>query len=408
MKFINNPKVIVLFDQALISGTSFLSTIIIARMLDMETFGQYSGYLLGIYLAVSGIGAFVIQPLQVLVGQTSNLKQYLTFAFWLQVLAVLIFVALIFVIAFVIKANIPFSALVFAAGFLLHDFGRRVLLATNCPKSTLLMDAVCTLGLSAALFFFYLDSQKDLSTLFSYIAIPYILSSLLLFWLLKPVYIEKAVLLTSFHLHFKEGKWLFLTAITQWWSSNLFVVASGIYLGAAALGALRLAQSLMGILNVLLQSFENYILPQTAAIIYTDIHQGLAFLSNASRKGAILFLPVLAVTLIFSQQIFVMAGGEEYASYSFLLQAITLLYVLVFISQPIRLLIRALRLNRHFFYGYLFSLTFALIFSHALLSNFGLTGVLIGLAASQLLLITYWLYILLNRNLQLWKSFTSF
>lgn len=408
MKFVNSPKVIVLLDQALFSGTSFLSTIIIARMLDMETFGQYSGYLLGIYLAVSGIGAFVIQPFQVLVGQSNNMKQYLTFAFWFQVLAMLAFVALFFVMAFVTQANIPLSALVFGAGFLLHDFGRRVLLATNRPKSTLLLDAVCTLGLSAALFFFYLDHQKNLSSLFTHLTIPYILSALLLFWLIRPVYFEKSVLNSSFSLHMKEGKWLFLTAFTQWWSSNLFVVASGIYLGAAALGALRLAQSLMGVLNVLLQSFENYILPQTATIINSDLQQGLAFLSNASRKGAILFLPVLAVTLIFSQQIFVMAGGKEYASYAYLLQAITLLYVLVFISQPIRLLIRALRLNRHFFYGYLFSLTFALVFSHFLLSNFGLTGVLIGLAASQLLLITYWVYILLNRNLQLWKSFTSF
>lgn len=408
MKFVNSPKVIVLLDQALFSGTSFLSTILIARMLDMETFGQYSGYLLGIYLAVSGIGAFVIQPLQVLVGQSHKLNQYLTFAFWLQVLAVLIFVVLIFVMSIVIQANIPLSALVFAAGFLLHDFGRRVLLATNRPKSTLLLDAVCTLGLSAVLFFFYLDHQKDLSSLFTYLTIPYILSALLLFWLIMPVYFEKSVLNSSFSIHIKEGKWLFLTAFTQWWSSNLFVVASGIYLGAAALGALRLAQSLMGVLNVLLQSFENYILPQTATIMNTDLQQGLAYLSNASRKAGILFLPVLAVTLIFSQQIFVMAGGKEYASYAFLLQAITLLYVLVFISQPIRLLIRALRLNRHFFYGYLFSLTFALVFSHFLLSNFGLTGVLIGLAASQLLLITYWVYILLNRNLQLWKSFTSF
>lgn len=408
MKFVNSSKFIVLFDQALFSGTSFLSTIIIARMLDMETFGQYSGYLLGIYLAVSGIGAFVIQPLQVLVGQSHKLNQYLTFAFWVQILGVFVFVSMVSVMSFVIQVNIPFSVLVFAAGFLLHDFGRRVLLATNRPKSTLLLDAVCTLGLSAALFFFYLDHQKDLSSLFTYLSIPYIITTLLLFWQIKPIYFEKSVLNSSFSIHIKEGKWLFLTAFTQWWSSNLFVVASGIYLGAAALGALRLAQSLMGVLNLLLQSFENYILPQTATIINSDLQQGLAFLTNASRKGAILFLPVLAVTLIFSQQIFVMAGEKEYASYSFLLQAITLLYVLVFISQPIRLLIRALRLNRHFFYGYLFSLTFALVFSHFLLSNFGLTGVLIGLAASQLLLITYWVYILTNRNLQLWKSFTSF
>ena len=395
-------------DQALFSGTSFLITILIARMLDMEIFGIYSGYLLGIYLAIMGIGAFVIQPFQVLVGQMKKQKQYATFAFWFQLAGILVVMMVVFIADSIIQLNLPFTVLPFAAGFLLHDFGRRMFLAINQPKSTLLLDVVSTLGLVGGLYFFFLSGQKDLNILFAYFTPSYLLSSLLLLWLIKPIYFEKEVLLSSLRMHVKEGKWLFLTAITQWWSGNLFVVASGIYLGAAALGALRLAQSLVGVLNVLLQAFENYILPQTAAKINIDLNEGLSYLTNISRKAGVLFLPVLICIIFFSKEILVLAGGKGYDAYAFVLQGMAFLYVLVFISQPIRLLVRAMMLNQHFFYGYLLSLAFALTFSHYLLSTHGLMGALMGLAVSQLLLMIYWSFILQIKKIQLWKSFISF
>jgi O-antigen/teichoic acid export membrane protein len=408
MKNLNNTKFIVLMDQALFSGTSFLITILIARMLDMEIFGLYSGYLLGIYLAIMGIGAFVIQPFQVLVGQIKKQKQYATFAFWLQLAGIVVIMMGVIVANSIIQLNLPISVLPFAAGFLLHDFGRRVFLAINQPKSTLLLDIVSTLGLLGGLYFFFLSGQKDLNILFAYLTPAYLLSTLLLLWFIKPIYFEKELFFSSLRMHVKEGKWLFLTAITQWWSGNLFVVASGIYLGAAALGALRLAQSLVGVLNVLLQAFENYILPQTAAKININLNEGLSYLTNISRKAGVLFLPVLILIIFFSKEILVLAGGKGYDAYAFVLQGMAFLYVLVFISQPIRLLVRAMMLNQHFFYGYLLSLAFALTFSHYLLSNHGLMGALMGLAVSQLLLMIYWSFILQIKKIQLWKSFISF
>ncbi|MBL0191805.1 MAG: hypothetical protein IPQ18_10805 [Saprospiraceae bacterium] len=35
---------------------------------------------------------------------------------------------------------------------------------------------------------------------------------------------------THFTYHMLQGKWFFMTAISQWWAGNLFVVASGVYL----------------------------------------------------------------------------------------------------------------------------------------------------------------------------------
>lgn len=408
MKNLKNPKLIALMDQAIFSGTSFLLTIFVARMLEIEKFGLYSGYLLGIYLFVSGLGAFVIQPFQVLVGQEKMQKQYVTFAFWSQLIGVLILVISVLIINAFFSMNLPIALLPFAAGFLINDFGRRLLLATNQTSATLLLDIISSLGLLLGLYFFYKSGHKELNMLFAYFIPAYLISFLLLFGLIKPLYFHKKLAVSFSRKHIKEGKWLFFTAITQWWSGNLFVVASGLYLGATALGALRLAQSLMGVLNILLQAFENYILPQTAAKLNIDLNQGLIYLASISRKVGVLFLPVLIIIMIFAKEILVLAGGTDYVSYAFVLQGMALLYILVFISQPIRLLVRAMMLNQHFFYGYLFSFIFALTFSPYLLSNYELIGALIGLAVSQMLLMIYWSIILHLKKIQLWKSFISF
>lgn len=404
---LNQPKFLILLDQALFSGTSFIMTIFIARLLDIHSFGAYSGYLLGIYLAVSGIGAFVIQPFQVLLGKNADHKQYAAFAFWLQ----LVFVALLLLSALVIlqffPALFPLSLLWYAGGFLLHDFGRRLLLALNKPAQTLLLDATVAIFSLVALYFFSTLVRKDLSQLYTLTALAFGFSLVLLMLFIRPFHLQKISLRLYAHQHISQGKWLFLTALTQWWSGNLFVVASGLYLGSAALGALRLAQSLLGVLSALLQTFENYVLPQTAAKISHLRSDGIAYVAAASKKASLLFIPILMLTFLFAQDILVLAGGAAYQSFAFVLQGMSLLYGLIFISQPIRLLIRALLLNQHFFYGYLISIVFSLLCSHVLLASFGLTGAIIGLATSQLIVMTYWSFVLQHQKINLWKSFIS-
>jgi O-antigen/teichoic acid export membrane protein len=401
-------KWLILLDQAVFSGTSFLITIMVARMSDLESFGVYTAYMLAIYLTLSALGAFTIQPFQVLLGKAGDKASYISFVFWFQIVLLLVVLFAVFgVLRFFIPA-IPLPVILFALGFIFQDFSRKLLLALDKPLHTLILDAASSVALLSALLFFGQSSEKEISILMQYFAVAYIVPGALLLLFVRPIRLSRDYCRHFFYLHVKEGKWLFFTALTQWWSGNLFVVASGLYLGAAALGALRLAQSLVGVLNVLLQTFENYILPQTALKINNDQESGIKYLSEMSRKAGLLFLPILAVTWLFSEQIMILAGGQEYAKYSFVLQGMALLYVLVFINQPVRLMVRAMLLNQHFFYGYAVSLTFALIFSHSLLSGFGLSGAIAGLSASQFLLMSYWLYILKQRNIRLWKSFISY
>lgn len=406
--FLKNRKVIILLDQVAFSGTSFIITILLARMLNMQSFGQYSGFILAIYLFVAGIGAFVSQPFQVIQAKVKNTNQYIAFAFWLQIAFICLVVFIGFGFHLLFSDYFPITLLGFAAGFLIHDFGRKVLLALDRPLQTLIFDAVTALLSLFALSLFASQSLNNLVSLLAYLSLAYIASFMLLLVFLKPFQLEKKMAIHFLINHWREGKWLFLTAVSQWWSGNLFVVAAGVYLGAAALGALRLAQSLMGVLNILLQTFENYVLPQTAKKLNLHVSEGLAFVAGISRKAGMFFIPVLIFTFIFAEQLFVLAGGSEYAAYAFALQGMSLLYLLIFLSQPIRLIIRAMLLNNHFFYGYLISLAFALLFANNLLSSFKLAGAIVGLAISQILLMAYWTIILQKKKIYLWKSFISF
>jgi len=400
-------KLIILFDQTVFSGGSFLLTLGIARFLDIENFGTYSAYVLIIYLLINVLGAFVIQPFQVSGGQSDHKNEYLTFVFWLQLFLIYFVTLLAFIAFLVFDLALPLSVLIFGAGFIFQDFARKVLLALNRIFETLVLDFITYSALFSALFFFKNSSNTAVDDLMLNLGISYLLPAVISIIILKPFFWNKPLFLIFLKQHLKEGRWLFMTAFTQWWSSNLFVIGSGIYLGAASLGALRLAQSLMGILNILLQTFENYVLPQTAIQLKFSIDNAIYFLSNISIKAALLFIPVLVVSFIFASPIITYAGGLAYTEYAYALQGMAVLYLLVFVSQPIRILIRVLVLNHHFFYGYLLSLSFALLFGHYLLEKFHLIGAIAGLMISQVLVMTYWGFILYKKEIAPWKSYIS-
>jgi O-antigen/teichoic acid export membrane protein len=405
---LNNRKAIIILDQLVFSGASFMITILMAGILSINDFGKYAGYVLSIYLIVSILSAFVIQPFQVFQGNVNDLKAYTSFTFWFQLVAIGVLTLIALGLKVFFPGFYPWTLLGFSTGFLLHDFGRKILLALNRPRQTFILDATTALCSMLALYVFTSFLYQSLNNLFAVLSLAYLASFILLVVFIKPINLNPKRKLAYLREHWDEGKWLFFTALSQWWSGNLFVVASALYLGPLVLGALRLAQSLMGVLNVLLQTFENYVLPQTALKINVEVSDALAYVTGVSRKAALLFIPTLCLIYIFAEKILVLAGGPAYEPFAFALRGISMLYVLIFLSQPIRLMIRSLQLNQHFFYGYLITLIFALLFAHSLLSSYGLTGAIAGLAISQLLLMTYWTIILQRKKIYIWKSFISY
>ncbi len=403
-----STKYLVLADQALFSGLSFMTTIWIARSIDANSFGIYSAWILAIYLVVSAVGAWSIQPFQIRYNKISDKSDYISFVFWGQIVLLLLFAFVLYLLSYFIKNQTLGIVIFFGIGFVFYDFMRKVLLVLERVGIAFLVNLFTAFFTLSSLAYLSLTHQFIVENYMLLVSISFVFVFFFGIIYLKPFHWNIAQFKNHFSYHFHQGKWFFMTAISQWWSGNLFVVASGIYLGAIALGALRLAQSLFGILNVILQTFENYVLPQTATKMNSSIPEGISYLKNLSIKAAWLFMPVLILCFLFAKDILIIAGGEQYADYAFVVQGLCLLYVFIYISQPLRCIIRSLEFNKVFFKGYLITLAFSLVFSHLILSNFGLYGVLLGLIASQLILIVYWSLILHLKNKEIWRSFISY
>jgi O-antigen/teichoic acid export membrane protein len=109
--------------------------------------------------------------------------------------------------------------------------------------------------------------------------------------------------------HLKQGKWLLSAAVLQWSSSNFFILVAGVYLGIEALGALRLVQSFFGIINIELQTIENYFLPKITLMYNQSISAAKDYLFRLTFIGAVIFGLLTLLFFIFSTQIIVLVGG---------------------------------------------------------------------------------------------------
>ncbi|TVQ67112.1 MAG: hypothetical protein EA360_03260 [Balneolaceae bacterium] len=400
---------LILLDQAVFSGTSFLVTILLARTLSLEDFGVYAGLVLVLYLITSLISAFVVQPLQVNLPSSFYKIDYLSFTFWFQLALstfLITWIPLLLMLPFDLIAqhkDLALPAILISAGFVMHDYYRKRFLAEDRVTDTFLLDLQLMAAHLLAAGYLLIAGSASLVPVLFLLALGYLPSFLTGLIFSKPTWSGIEHWPGFLKLHLNEGKWLFYTALVQWWGGNLFVVASGFFLGAAALGALRLVQSVFGVLNVLFQTFENYVLPQTASRLHKSMDEGRRFLWKIGGQSLFAVSLLLLILFIFSDFIIVLAGGEQFREYGFLVKGMALLYALIFTGYPIRIAIRALVMNKIFFKGYLLTFLFGLLSSYLLLSFFQLTGAIAGLIFSQLILLIYWQSELQKKHFLLWK-----
>jgi O-antigen/teichoic acid export membrane protein len=203
----------------------------------------------------------------------------------------------------------------------------------------------------------------------------------------------KAVILE----HWDFSKWLTATALLQWFSGNLFIIAAGAILGPRAVGATRMAQNIVGITHVLFLAMEN-IIPVRAAGFQRDggTEKMFGYLWKFTLQMGMITLTLLGLISIFSKQIILSFYGSEFVEYQYLLVAFCILYVIIFIGYPLRYAIRTLERTRLIFVSFIASSIFSVLTAYPIIKTFGLTGVIIGLMLTQL--ITLGIYIFSLRN----------
>lgn len=398
-------KTLVLIDQLLYSGINFIVTLLVAKLLNISEFGIFSTIVIVLFLLISITNAFVIQPFQVSVFKESNTVSYSNFLLTLQI----VLVAFIAVTAISVNIFMPNNTyhlnyvLLYGSGLLFHDYFRKYYLAKTKILKVLTIDTIIALSQLLIIIVLKNRTEINISIVLSSLSISYAISNAYSLLIYKPSFKSIKQWKPFIKYHIKEGKWLSLVSFVQWGSSNFFVLTIGLFINIEALAAFRLVQSLFGIINIVFQTFENYVLPTASKINLTSTELSKKYIKKTSIQSAILIGIFLIVLFIFSKEVISLFSDNKYQAYDYVLKGMCILYFIIFIGYPIRLSIRMLLLNKSFFIGYLLAFAFSILFFNILLKNWQLNGVIIGLILNQLIMMLFWTYKLKKQNFYLWR-----
>ncbi len=279
---------------------------------------------------------------------------------------------------------LPLAVSAFA--YQLQDFIRRYFFATRQSRRALADDALSYLSQLPILFLLHRAGHLTSATALWAMAGTSIIGLVPgLLWM-EPLQFNTARIRAIAHRHWKLSRWLSASALLQWTSSNLFVIAAPVYYGAAAAGVLKASQNLMGVTHVWFQGLDNVVPVESARRLREGgVRSMLAYTRSILLKWGgltLLFAIVMAISPAFWLRLMY---GPEMAQYGYILRLYALLYVVVFMGGPLRAALQALEFTVPIFWSYLAMTAFAFSFAVPMAKWLGLSGSLFGLIGSQIL-----------------------
>ncbi len=379
-----------LADQAMVSGANFLTAILLARYLGIVGFGVFSLAWLVVGV-VGGLQQSAVSQTMMSIGpkqEDTKLPSYYAAVFMQQ--AVFASVTSIFVLGGAAATSIvypdweigplvlPLVAATFA--YQNQDFIRRYFFARGRIMAALGNDAVSYLGQLAALgWLFVVESLSPASALWA-IAATSAAAALIGMLHLGPLDWGRADFSAVLKRHWRMARWLGGETLISLAAAVLFPATAGALLGPAAVGALKAAENLMGIAQVLLFALEN-VVPRRAAQHYhrSGIVALIRYLVRVASFGGAVTLCVTVFFALAPEFWLRVIFGEEYASYGNLVRWYVAISLLRFTGVPLAAGFRALEETRPMFLATCVHACISIAVAYPLISALGVTGVMIGM-----------------------------
>ncbi len=401
------PKVLVLADQAIVSGGNFMLGLVLIRLLGLEQYGLFAMLWMGVLFALSLQQAFITKPLMTLaIGKDKGEQHNYFHTLWtIQILFGGTLVMILGGLAFICLdynwtpnwlTYVPIITLI-AFCYLLQDFIKKTFFIQKDYAKPLIMDGLNYTIIFLGLYYFHLRENTALWNTLIVIGTGYLVSTFLyskrLFFKDIAAVKQNYVDLLKKHYHFSN--WLLGTSILQWFSGNFFLIVAASTLGTTAVGAVRMAQNIVGLCHLLFLAMENIVPAEAAQLFLQKNSQVLAqyLLKIGLKIGAIVLL-ILSTMTIAAPHLIHWIYGASFVSYSYVVWGYCLLYIFVFIGYPVRYFFRTIRFTKPIFVAYCFSTLFSLVIAFPVVNTWGITGLLIGLIVSQIVTLAVYAYFL--------------
>jgi O-antigen/teichoic acid export membrane protein len=186
--------------------------------------------------------------------------------------------------------------------------------------------------------------------------------------------------------HWPLVRWLAPSSVLQWLSLNLFVVSAPVYYGIAAAGALRACQNVVGVCHIWFLGLENVLPGEAARELHTNGADAmLRYVRRMLVRWGLITATLILLIGLFPAFWLRMIYGAPYAQFGYVLRLYGVLYLMYFIAVPLRAGLQAIEFTAPLLWAYIAMTLFAALAAVPLAKRFGLSGVMVGLIATQLL-----------------------
>jgi len=387
-----------LIDQAVVSGSNFLNTVILVRALGLAEFGVFSLLWLAVIFVVSLQQALLGQPLLTFVPkhEEGESRSYLAAVFRLALIFTVL-VALLtgagygFFLAHWDAENVQGTLLpmVLVVTFKqAHAFLRASFFATGRRDRALRNDILAYPGQSLALGALWFAGLLTLSSALWIIGIFFVVACVVGLRSFEGLGVRPKPLAEVAERHWQFSKWIAAMAVAQWFGSNSYVVAAGLLLGTAAVGALKAAHTVIGVLHLVFLAMENVVPVAAARLLAVEGRERMTrYLKRVAVLGLTGTATISSFLALFPQWILrPLYHGEVTAEVTFALRGLALLYLFAFAISLLQIGFRTLERTRVVFVTYLINTVVAVILAEPVVAAYGFKGVVLGMAGQQALL----------------------
>jgi O-antigen/teichoic acid export membrane protein len=276
------------------------------------------------------------------------------------------------------KLALPIAIATLAAS--VQFFLRRYAFVIQTPKIAFISDVIRYAIQLFVLLWLFTAVELDSAEVLWIVAGASFLSLLPGFPVLWPIKTNAKALEGAIQRHWDFGKWIVPSTILSWAFFNLYFTATGVILGAAAVGAVKAAQNIVAISHILILGLEA-IVPVSAARHFKE--GGAAaltrYLVRFSVAGSSALGLIIVVAAFSPDYLLKLIYGDEFVGQGYLVRWWCAVYLFVFLSNAPRIGLRTLENTRPIFLQNVVLSTISIVICYPIIKYYGPTGVMAGL-----------------------------
>jgi len=399
-QFSRSRRALTLFDQAVVSGSNFITGIILIRSLGLIEFGRFTVAYAILLLANSVQLSFISSPmitLGSLCTTSEERRHFVRGIFGVQ----MIFCAMASILAVAGTAIylgvrhhaestgffLPFVFAVIA--FLMQDWLRRYYFTMGKAAASLWNDLISYLGQVVVLCFLWGMRGLSLNTALWSIAITSG-AAFAAGAVIERLGCTRSETTEAWRRSHAISIDLGIANQLQWLVyQGAMLIGAGVA-GAQAAGGVRATQNIVGPVNVAYQAMEN-IVPVRAA---EEMKRGgmarvSAFLFRFGSIGFLVLLLFFSVAAIFSRQFLSFFYGRQLHAYAAVLDLQMLYFLLTWPIRQVSFLFRTIRHTRPILIGSVLAAVVSLAAVYPAVRGFGAAGIMVAAVAAQLANLSY-------------------